>query len=95
MSPTFDPDRNIKILRVFFFFGGGGASSSENHFCVLTFALSSLSAFVGVLSLFSSRLAWPRNYSKLEALLVVHTARRGSQTTDLNLGSYWFQIAKA
>ena len=50
---------------------------------VLTFALSSLSAFVGVLSLFPSRLPWPRNYSKLEALLVVHTARRRSQSGKL------------
>ena len=70
---------------------GGGKLLSKlflvsSFISVLTFALSSLSEFVAVLSLFPSRVPWPRNYANLEALLVVHTTRRGSQTMDLNLG---------
>ena len=62
---------------------------------VLTFALTSQSVFVAILSLFPLLVPWPQDYENLKALLVVLTARRESQTIDLNLGCNWFHIMKA
>ena len=80
--------------------GGGGEESAlvktiSSFISILTFALTLQSVFVAILSLFPSRVPWPRDYENLKALLVVLTASRESQTIDLNLGCNWFHIMKA